>query len=57
MALPPPSTFNQLARVLADPLEHPGRPARTATAPVRPFTPTVALGRASWCRSTPPASM
>jgi len=42
--LPPPSTFNRLARVLADPLEHPGRPARTATtAPVRPFTPTVAL--------------
>ncbi|MGW4985310.1 transposase [Streptomyces mirabilis] len=41
---PPPSTFNRLARVLADPLEHPGRPARTATAaPVRPFTPTVAL--------------
>ncbi|WP_329374429.1 transposase [Streptomyces sp. NBC_01483] len=43
VALPPPSTFNRLARVLADPLEHPGRPARTATAPVRPFTPTVAL--------------
>jgi transposase InsO family protein len=41
--VPPPSTFNRLARVLADPLEHPGRPARTATAPVRPFTPTVAL--------------
>ncbi|MER6330541.1 transposase [Streptomyces sp. NPDC001034] len=44
VALPAPSTFNRLARVLADPLEHPGRPARTATAaPVRPFTPTVAL--------------
>ncbi|MFF8430565.1 transposase [Streptomyces sp. NPDC016566] len=43
VAVPPPSTFNRLARVLADPLEHPGRPARTATAPVRPFTPTVAL--------------
>ncbi|MGW6489343.1 transposase [Streptomyces sp. NPDC055056] len=42
--LPPPSTFNRLARVLADPLEHPGRPARTTTAqPARPFTPTVAL--------------
>ncbi|WYB40028.1 transposase [Streptomyces sp. GD-15H] len=42
--VPPPSTFNRLVRVLADPLEHPGRPARTATAtPVRPFTPTVAL--------------
>ncbi|KUL48980.1 transposase [Streptomyces sp. NRRL S-1521] len=44
VALPAPSTFNRLVRVLADPLEHPGRPARTATAvPVRPFTPTVAL--------------
>ncbi|MER5981073.1 Mu transposase C-terminal domain-containing protein [Streptomyces sp. NPDC001857] len=44
VALPAPSTFNRLARVLADPLEHPGRPARTATTvPVRPFTPTVAL--------------
>ncbi|WP_406841105.1 transposase [Streptomyces sp. AHU1] len=44
VALPAPSTFNRLARVLADPLEHPGRPARTApAAPVRPFTPTVAL--------------
>ncbi|MEV7144670.1 transposase [Streptomyces tauricus] len=44
VALPAPSTFNRLARVLADPLEHPGRPARTTTAtPVRPFTPTVAL--------------
>jgi transposase InsO family protein len=43
VAPPPPSTFNRLARVLADPLEHPGRPARTASAPVRPFTPTVAL--------------
>lgn len=44
VALPAPSTFNRLARVLADPLEHPGRPARTATAaPVRPFTPTVSL--------------
>jgi transposase InsO family protein len=43
VALPAPSTFNRLARVLTDPLEHPGRPARTATAPVRPFTPTVAL--------------
>jgi hypothetical protein len=44
VAVPPPSTFNRLARVLADPLEHPGRPARTATAaPVRPLTPTVVL--------------
>ncbi|WP_107094437.1 DDE-type integrase/transposase/recombinase [Streptomyces ardesiacus] len=44
VALPAPSTFNRLVRVLADPLEHPGRPARTATAvPVRPFTPVVAL--------------
>ncbi|GGM24066.1 transposase [Streptomyces fumigatiscleroticus] len=44
VALPAPSTFNRLARVLADPLEHPGRPARTATAtPMRPLTPTVAL--------------
>ena len=44
VALPAPSTFNRLVRVLADPLEHPGRPARTATTtPVRPFTPTVAL--------------
>ncbi|WP_450165244.1 transposase [Streptomyces albicerus] len=44
VALPPPSTFNRLVRTLADPLEHPGRPARTATtAPMRPFTPTVAL--------------
>ncbi|MEU9671515.1 transposase [Streptomyces bobili] len=42
--LPPPSTFNRLVRVIADPLEHPGRPARTATTtPVRPYTPTVAL--------------
>ena len=44
VALPAPSTFNRLVRVLADPLEHPGRPARTATTtPVRPLTPTVAL--------------
>ncbi|MFJ7898743.1 transposase [Streptomyces anthocyanicus] len=44
VALPAPSTFNRLVRVLSDPLEHPGRPARTATAvPVRPFTPVVAL--------------
>ncbi|MFF7098365.1 transposase [Streptomyces rubradiris] len=44
VALPAPSTFNRLVRVLADPLEHPGRPARTATAvPVRAFTPVVAL--------------
>lgn len=44
MKLPPPSTFNRLVRVIADPLEHPGRPARTATTtPVRPYTPTVAL--------------
>ncbi|MBP2055987.1 transposase InsO family protein [Streptomyces griseochromogenes] len=44
VALPAPSTFNRLVRVLADPLEHPGRPARTATTtPARPFTPTVAL--------------
>ncbi|MFD8900503.1 transposase [Streptomyces ardesiacus] len=44
VALPAPSTFNRLVRVLADPLEHPGRPARTATAvPLRPFTPVVAL--------------
>ncbi|MEU9222454.1 transposase [Streptomyces sp. NPDC048376] len=44
VALPAASTFNRLVRVLADPLEHPGRPARTATAvPVRPFTPVVAL--------------
>ncbi|MFF5407011.1 hypothetical protein ACFY4V_29550 [Streptomyces misionensis] len=42
--LPAPSTFNRLVRVPADPLEHPGRPAHTATpAPVRPFTPAVAL--------------
>ncbi|MGW6738976.1 transposase [Streptomyces sp. NPDC055013] len=42
--LPAPSTFNRLVRVIADPLEHPGRPARTATTtPVRPYTPTVAL--------------
>ncbi|MFE2218091.1 transposase [Streptomyces canus] len=43
VAVPPPSTFNRLARVLADPLEHPGRPARTTTTPLRPYTPTVAL--------------
>lgn len=44
VALPPPSTFNRLVRVLADPLEHPGRLARTATTtPVWPYTPTVAL--------------
>ncbi|WP_155057589.1 DDE-type integrase/transposase/recombinase [Streptomyces blattellae] len=44
VAVPAPSTFNRLVRVLADPLEHPGRPARTATTtPVRPYTPTVAL--------------
>ncbi|GAA0902935.1 MULTISPECIES: DDE-type integrase/transposase/recombinase [Streptomyces violaceusniger group] len=44
VALPTPSTFNRLARVLADPLEHPGRPARTATTtPTRPLRPTVAL--------------
>ncbi|WKX15975.1 hypothetical protein [Streptomyces sp. NL15-2K] len=44
VALPAPSTFNRLVRVLADPLEHPGRPARTATTtPTRPFTPTMAL--------------
>ncbi|MFF5826067.1 transposase [[Kitasatospora] papulosa] len=43
VALPAPSTFNRLVRVLADPLEHPGRPARTATTPTRPFTPTIAL--------------
>ncbi|MEU6557962.1 transposase [Streptomyces sp. NPDC046915] len=44
VALPPPSTFNRLVRVLADPLEHPGRPARAATTtPARPLTPTVAL--------------
>ncbi|MFJ2264455.1 transposase [Streptomyces sp. NPDC087844] len=44
VGLPAPSTFNRLVRVIADPLEHPGRPARTSTAtPVRPYTPTVAL--------------
>ncbi|MGP3974466.1 transposase [Streptomyces sp. 8N114] len=43
VAVPPPSTFNRLVRVLADPLEHPGRSARGTNTPVRPFTPTVAL--------------
>ncbi|MFI0724260.1 transposase [Streptomyces sp. NPDC021224] len=43
VALPPASTFNRLVHALADPLELPGRPARTATTPPRPFTTTVAL--------------
>ncbi|TJZ99431.1 Mu transposase C-terminal domain-containing protein [Actinacidiphila oryziradicis] len=41
--LPPVSTFNRLVNALADPLERPGSPARTATTAARPFTPTVAL--------------
>ncbi|MFJ2637352.1 transposase [Streptomyces sp. NPDC087422] len=43
VALPPASTFNRLVHALADPLELPARPARTATTPPRPFTTTVAL--------------
>ncbi|MFD8789749.1 transposase [Streptomyces vinaceus] len=41
--LPPVSTFNRLVRALADPRELPGRPARTASSPALPFTPTTAL--------------
>ncbi|KUJ64018.1 hypothetical protein ACZ90_63645 [Streptomyces albus subsp. albus] len=41
--LPPVSTFNRLVRALADPRELPGRPARTASHPSPPFTPTMAL--------------
>ncbi|MBT2472582.1 DDE-type integrase/transposase/recombinase [Streptomyces sp. ISL-66] len=41
--LPPVSTFNRLVRALADPRELPGRPARTASSPAPPFTPTMAL--------------
>ncbi|MCW8384535.1 Mu transposase C-terminal domain-containing protein [Streptomyces justiciae] len=43
VAVPPESTFNRLVKALADPRELPGRPARTATVPVGPFTPTRAL--------------
>lgn len=42
VVVPPPSTFNRLVHALADPLELPGRPARTAT-PRGPLVPTVAL--------------
>ncbi|MFE2285606.1 hypothetical protein ACFXDJ_15735 [Streptomyces sp. NPDC059443] len=41
--LPPVSTFNRLVRGLADAREMPGRPARTASSPARPFTPTAVL--------------
>jgi hypothetical protein len=56
VAVPPPSTFNWLARVLADPLEHPGRPARTATAPVAALRTDggTAPGRACADRHHPP---
>ena len=38
--MPAQSTFYRLAQALADPRELPGSPARTASAPARPFTPT-----------------
>jgi len=41
--LPPESTFHRLVNALADPQELPGRPARTATNPTRPFRPTAVL--------------
>ncbi|MFJ9847591.1 transposase [Kitasatospora sp. NPDC101155] len=43
VAIPPAATFYRLVRSLADPMELPGRPARTATVPVAPFTPTNVL--------------
>ncbi|MFD9459097.1 transposase, partial [Streptomyces sp. NPDC059985] len=42
LLLPPVSSFNRLVRALADPRELPGRPARTASSPAPPFTPTMA---------------
>lgn len=41
--LPSRSALYRLVNALADPLERPGSPARTATTAARPFTPTVAL--------------
>ncbi|MGW0737109.1 hypothetical protein [Streptomyces sp. NPDC002851] len=41
--VPQESTFNRLVKALADPRELPGRPARTATVPGGPYTPTRAL--------------
>ena len=38
VAVPSPSTFSRLVKALADPQELPGRPARTAAGPARPFT-------------------
>jgi transposase InsO family protein len=38
--LPAQATFYRLAAALADPFERPGAPARTASAPARPYTPT-----------------
>ncbi|MFJ6141247.1 hypothetical protein [Kitasatospora sp. NPDC092286] len=43
VAMPAPATFYRLVRALADPRELPGRPARTATVPAAPFTPTNVL--------------
>ncbi|MGW4651510.1 transposase [Kitasatospora sp. NPDC004289] len=43
VALPASATFYRLVRSLADPRELPGRPARTATVPATPFTPTNVL--------------
>ena len=38
--LPAQATFYRLVQALADPRELPGTPARTASVPARPFTPT-----------------
>ncbi|MDT0612232.1 hypothetical protein [Streptomyces lancefieldiae] len=49
--VPVPVPFNRLVRVLADLLEHPGRPARAATTtPVGPSHRRWRCGWVSWCR-------
>ncbi|MEU8976046.1 Mu transposase C-terminal domain-containing protein [Streptomyces monashensis] len=43
LKVPPPSTFYRLVNALADPNERPGTPARTASSPARPYSPTRVL--------------